>query len=148
MRDDQILSTPLILGYAMHRSIQPGCWRTRKGFRRMFPTGSQSPVRAVRYSIKNRQIQIGWKAGYVVQELRNRKGISTGRIVKEICEKPPTWIKEGWLDLGGNMRNAFSHLCDITAKNFADFAELGKEHVVAAALYLAEIIFIQPAFCR
>jgi hypothetical protein len=47
------------------------------------------------YSIKNRQIQIGWKAGYVVQELRNRKGISTGRIVKEICEKPPTWIKEG-----------------------------------------------------
>ena len=25
----------------------------------------------------------------------NRKGISTGRIVKEICEKPPTWIKEG-----------------------------------------------------
>jgi len=53
-----------------------------------------------------------------------------------------------WLDLGGNMRNAFSHLCDITAKNFADFAELGKEHVVAAALYLAEIMFIQPAFCR
>jgi len=86
MRDDQILSTPLILSYALHRSIQPGCWRTRKGFRRMFPTGSQSPVRAVRYSIKNRQIQIGWKAGYVVQELRNRKGISTGRIVKEICE--------------------------------------------------------------
>ena len=46
------------------------------------------------------------------------------------------------------MRNAFSDLCDITAKNFADFAELRKEHVVAAALYLAEIIFIQPAFCR
>ena len=53
-----------------------------------------------------------------------------------------------WLDLGGNMRNAFSHLSDITAKNFADLAELGKKHVVAAALYLAEIIFIQPAFCR
>ena len=35
------------------------------------------------------------KTGYVVQELRNRKGISTGRIVKEICEKPPTWTKEG-----------------------------------------------------
>ena len=30
----------------------------------MFPTGSQSPVRAVRYSIKNRQIQIGWKASF------------------------------------------------------------------------------------
>src|SRR5208337_1004375 len=53
MRDDQILSTPLILGYALHRSIQPGCWRTSAAYRRMFPTGSQSPVRAVRYSIKN-----------------------------------------------------------------------------------------------
>jgi hypothetical protein len=43
----------------------------------------------------NRQIQIGWKVGYVVQELRNRKGISTARILKEICETPPTWIKQG-----------------------------------------------------
>jgi hypothetical protein len=57
-------------------------------------------------------------------------------------------LKFARLDLGGNMRDAFSHLCDITAKNFADFAELRKEHVVAAGLYLAEIIFIQPAFCR
>jgi hypothetical protein len=40
-------------------------------------------------------------------------------------------LKFARLDLGGNMRDAFSHLCDITAKNFADFAELRKEHVVA-----------------
>ena len=52
--------------------------------------------------------------------------------------------KEGaWLDLGGKIRNAFSHLCDITAENFADFAQLRKENVVAVALYLAQIILIQ-----
>jgi hypothetical protein len=97
MRDDQIFSTSLILilSYVLRRSIQSGCWRKRKGFRRIFPEGSQSPVRAVRYSIKNRQIQIGWKVGYVVQELRNRKGISIARTLKEICEKSPTRIKEG-----------------------------------------------------
>ena len=45
-------------------------------------------------------------------------------------------------------RNALSHRCDITAKNLADFAQLGKEHVMVAALYLAVMILIQPAFCR
>jgi hypothetical protein len=46
------------------------------------------------------------------------------------------------------MRNTFGHSCDITAKSFADLAEFRKEHVLYTALYLAEIIFIQPAFCR
>jgi hypothetical protein len=44
------------------------------------------------------------------------------------------------------MRNTFGHSCDITAKSFADLAEFRKEHVLYTALYLAEIIFIQPAF--
>src|SRR5260370_3618833 len=44
--------------------------------------------------------------------------------------------------------NALCHPRDITAKNLADFAELRKEHVMVAALYLAVTILIQPAFCR
>jgi hypothetical protein len=39
------------------------------------PVASQSPVHAVHYSIQNRMIRSGWKVDYVVQELRNPKGI-------------------------------------------------------------------------
>ena len=38
------------------------------------------------------------------------------------------------------MRNTFSHRCDVTAKNFADFAKFRKEHVLATTLYFGEII--------
>jgi hypothetical protein len=41
------------------------------------------------------KIQIGSKVGYVVQELRNHKRISSARIVNEIFEKFPIWIKTG-----------------------------------------------------
>jgi hypothetical protein len=89
------LLSPFDIGYAPTRRGEVSllintAWllEDSERFTTEVPGRKPSAVSGLYCSIKNPKIQSGWRGGYVVQELRNHKGISPTRIA-------PTWIKRG-----------------------------------------------------